>query len=88
MYTLAIKAGKGIHNRLNCVSGGQWVLEKIGRSLDSGISRRQVWDPGGGRAESLFMVGRCGEKRENRAGWGVMEKDEQGELAGRQAFGF
>ena len=86
MYTLAIKAGKGIYNISNCVSGGQWVLKKIGGG-SRGLSGRRVWDPGGGREESLSMARRW-RKVQKRAGWGVMEKDEQGELAGRQAFGF
>ena len=64
------------------------ALKEIGGGLIGGFGGNRIWDPGGGRAESLFMAGRCGKRRESRAGWDAMEKGELGKLARRQAFGF
>ena len=40
-----------------------YYIGKTGRALCSGPSGRPVWDPGGGRAESLILARRCGIKR-------------------------
>ena len=58
---------------------------KAGQALRGGINGKRIWDPGGGRAESLSTAGR---RRARWAGWNVQERSELGELAGRQAFGF
>ena len=36
---------------------------RIGGILMAEIEGRQIWDPGGGRAESLILAGRCGKRR-------------------------
>ena len=58
-----------------------------GPDLRGRIGGRQIWDPGGGKAESLNLAERCMHRRENRAGRSTPENEKE-ELAGRQAFGF
>ena len=58
-----------------------------GPNLRGRIGGRQIWDPGGGKAASLYLAERYMNRRENQAGRSTTENEKE-ELAGRQAFGF
>ena len=58
-----------------------------GPDLRDRIGGRQVWDQGGGKAESLYLAERYMNRRENWAGQSTPENEKE-ELAGRQALGF
>ena len=65
-----------------------YYIGKTGLALSGGPSGRQVWDPGGGREESLTLAGRCGKRRGKGAGENALEGNELGELAGGKHLGF
>ena len=58
-----------------------------GPNLRGRIGGRQVWDPGRGKAASLYLAERYLNRRENQAGRSITENKKE-ELAPRQAFGF
>ena len=63
---VAAKTGTG-HSAPDTTAHALYIW-KTGQALRGGINGKRIWDPGGGRAESLFTAGRRRERRKRGAG--------------------
>ena len=63
---VATETGTG-HSAPDTTANALYIW-KAGQALRGGINGKQIWNPGGGRAESLFTAGRRRERRERGAG--------------------